>query len=146
MNEKLTELLETWKGDSEIDLTNPGRALLDIPKLHSKYLDILSSYREGLRKLEVDLKRLRKVKWEYYMGRLDEETLRSNNWEAFPYVLIKSDVGIYLDGDSDLGRYYNRKAFYEEMIECCISIMKELNSRTYQLKAYIDYEKFIGGV
>ena len=39
------ELLEMWNKDSEIDRTEPGKALLDIPKLHSKYLAILSRHR-----------------------------------------------------------------------------------------------------
>ena len=42
---KLDELLEEWRKDSDIDRTEPGKALLDIPKLHSKYLNILSRHR-----------------------------------------------------------------------------------------------------
>ena len=42
---KLDELLEEWRKDADIDRTEPGKALLDIPKLHSKYLNILSRHR-----------------------------------------------------------------------------------------------------
>ena len=42
---QLEELLEMWRKDSDIDRTEPGKALLDIPKLHSKYLNILSKHR-----------------------------------------------------------------------------------------------------
>ena len=35
---QLEQLLEMWKSDCDIDRTEPGKALLDIPKLHSKYL------------------------------------------------------------------------------------------------------------
>jgi hypothetical protein len=32
---KLDDLLLMWAKDAEIDRTEPGKALLDIPKLHS---------------------------------------------------------------------------------------------------------------
>ncbi len=35
---KLDEVLQMWTADSNIDRTEPGKALIDIPKLHSKYL------------------------------------------------------------------------------------------------------------
>lgn len=138
------KVLNEWKIDSKIDLTNPGNALIDIPKIHSKYLNILSEYRMNLRKIELDIKRMKKTKWEYYTGRMDEKTLQENGWEPFPYTL-KSDISLYMDSDDDLYRLSVRKCVYEEVIEICVSILKELNSRTYQLRAYIDYEKFISG-
>ena len=42
---KLDELMVEWEKDSQIDRTEPGKALLDIPKLHSKYLNILSRHK-----------------------------------------------------------------------------------------------------
>jgi hypothetical protein len=38
------------------------------------------------------------------------------------------------------------KAYHDEIVELCTSILKELNSRTYQLRSLIDWEKFIGGM
>jgi hypothetical protein len=143
-DDPIKSLLEAWKEDCKIDLTNPGGALLDIPMLHSKYLNILSEYRNRLRILEIKIKTTKKVRWEYYMGRMDEDTMKKYDLEPFPYIL-KSDVSLYIDSDEELTKLQVRRAFYEEMIENCISIMKELNSRTFQLKAYIDYEKFING-
>ena len=32
------KILEMWEKDSEIDRTEPGRELTNVPKLHSKYL------------------------------------------------------------------------------------------------------------
>ena len=42
---QLDELLEMWRTDSIIDRTEPGKALINIPQLHSKYLNILSRHR-----------------------------------------------------------------------------------------------------
>jgi len=142
---KLDDLLATWAKDSEIDRTEPGKALLDIPKLHSKYLNILSNHRLLVRDAEFKYNRIKKIKWEYYTGKLDDDELKKHGWEPFPFVL-KSDITTYLDADEDMNRYLAQKLMHEEIVEVCNSILKELNSRTYQLRSFIDWEKFIQGI
>lgn len=141
---KLEELIEEWSKDSQIDRTEPGRELLEIPKLHQKYLKILSHYRQGIRKAESKYAKMKKIKWEYYTGKLDVEQLKEYGWEPFQFVL-KSDISTYLDADDDLIKLMEAKAFYQEIVSCCEAIMKELHSRTFQLRSFIDYEKFIQG-
>jgi hypothetical protein len=142
---KLDELLTEWSKDSNVDRTEPGRALLDIPKLHSKYLNILSHYRLLIKEADFKLSKMRRLKWEYYTGKLDQETLDKYNWQPFPYVL-KSEVTTYLESDEDINKIIAQRSVYQEIVECCESIMKELHSRTFQLRSFIDYEKFIQGV
>jgi len=143
--ERLEKLLEMWEEDSVIDYTEPGRALLDIPKLHSKYLNILSRHRLLSKQAEMSFYKMRNLKKDYYSGRLDEETLEKYNWEQFPFTVLKTDISNYLDGDDDVNKSKAKMVIHNEIIEVCTSIMKELHSRTYQLKSYIDYEKFIQG-
>ena len=141
----LDEVLEEWRKDSDIDRTEPGKALLDIPKLHSKYLNILSNHRLLIRDCEFKYNRMKKIKWEYYTGKMDDEALKKHGWEPFPYIL-KSDITTYMEADEDLNRYVAQRMLHEEIVEVCNSILKELNSRTYQLRSFIDYEKFIQGI
>jgi len=143
--ERLEKLLEMWEVDSNIDYTEPGRALLDIPKLHSKYLNILSRHRLLLKQAEMSFYKTRNLKKDYYSGRLDEETLEKYKWEQFPYIILKTDINSYLEGDDDINRCKAKMTIHNEIIEVCTAIMKELHSRTYQLKSYIDYERFIQG-
>ncbi len=142
---KLDDLLVMWAKDAEIDRTEPGKALLDIPKLHSKYLNILSSHRLLIRDAEFKYNRMKKIKWEYYTGKLDDDDLKKYGWEPFPFVL-KSDITTYLDSDEDLAKYMAQKRIHEEVVEVCQSIMKELNNRAWELKSFIDWEKFIQGI
>jgi hypothetical protein len=142
---KLDDLLAMWAKDAEIDRTEPGKALLDIPKLHSKYLNILSSHRLLIRESEFKYNRMKKIKWEYYTGKLDDDELKKYGWEPFPFVL-KSDITTYLEADEDLTKYLAQKKMNEEIVEVCQSIMKELSARTFQLKDFITWEKFIQGV
>jgi hypothetical protein len=142
---KLDEVLQMWASDSVIDRTEPGKALIDIPKLHSKYLNILSSHRLLAKEAEFQYNKWRKLKWEYYTGRLDEDELKSRGWEVFPFTL-KSEINTYLEADEDVNKYLARKLLHEEIVEVCQAIIKELNARTFQLRDYISWEKFIQGV
>lgn len=139
------ELLEMWKKDAEIDRTEPGRALLEVPKLHSKYLAILSRHRLMAKDAEFKYNKMKRLKWEYYTGKLDEDTLRKYGWEPFPFVL-KSDITTYMDSDDDIRKYLAQKMLHEEVIELCTAILKELNNRTWELRSFIDWEKFIQGI
>ena len=142
---QLDDLLEMWRQDSDIDRTEPGKALLDIPKLHSKYLNILSRHRLLSKEAEFKYNKMKKLKWEYYTGKLDDDELKKHGWEPFPFVL-KSDITTYLESDEDMSKYLTSKTLHDEIVDVCGSILKELNSRTYQLRSFIDWEKFIQGV
>ena len=142
---QLEDLLEMWRQDSEIDRTEPGKALLDIPKLHSKYLNILSRHRLLAKEAEFKYNKWKKLKWEYYTGKLDDDELAKYGWSPFPFVL-KSDITTYLESDEDLNKYQAQKVMHDEVVDICQSILKELNSRTFQLRDFIAWERFIQGV
>jgi hypothetical protein len=142
---KLDELLNMWAKDSVIDRTEPGKELINIPQLHSKYLNILSRHRLLVKEAEFKYNKMKKIKWEYYTGKLDDEQLEYHGWKPFPFVL-KSEITTYFESDEDLNRLTAQKMLYEEMVEVCQSILKELHSRTFQLKEFITWERFIQGV
>ena len=48
--------------------------------------------------------------------------------------------------NEDLNRLTAQKMLHEEIVEVCSSILKELHSRTFQLKEFITWERFIQGV
>jgi hypothetical protein len=142
---KLDELLNMWAADSVIDRTEPGKALINIPQLHSKYLNILSRHRLLAKEADFKYSRMKKIKWEYYTGKLDDDQLQQHGWEPFPFVL-KSEITTYFESDEDLNRLTAQKMLHEEIVEVCQSILKELNSRTFQLRDFIAWERFIQGV
>lgn len=143
--EKIDEIMSMWTSDSNIDKTEPGKEILNIPKLHAKYLKILSHHRMLILDCEFKYNKMRKLKWEYYSGKMDEETLRKYNWEPFQFTL-KSEIQTYLDADDDLQKISAKKKMNEEIVDVCIAIMKELNARTFQLRDYISWQKFIQGI
>ena len=142
---QIDDLLALWQKDSVIDRTEPGKELVNIPQLHSKYLNILSRHRLLVKEAEFKYNKMKKVKWEYYTGKMDDATLKHYGWEPFPFIL-KSDITTYLDSDEDLNKFLANKAMHEEIVDVCNAILKELNSRTFQLRDFIAWERFIQGV
>jgi predicted nucleotidyltransferase len=87
---------------------------------------------------------MRKVRLDYYGGRMSQEELQEYGWEPFSFVL-KSDVNAYLEADEHLIKLLEKKVYHEEAVSVIESIMSELKSRTFQLRDFIGWEKFIGG-
>ena len=144
--EKLENIMKLWEGDSIIDSTEPGKELLKIPQLHNKYLKILVGHRLAIKRLNFDYAKMRRLKEEYYNGSLSKEELDENGWEPF-LLNIKTKQGVerYLESDQQLIKLLEKKIYHDEAISVCESILQELKSRTFQLRDYIQWERFIGG-
>jgi hypothetical protein len=106
----------------------------------------LVKHRLAIKRLNFDYARMRRLKEEYYGGSLSQEELEENGWEPF-LLNIKTKQGVerYIEADAQLIKLLEKKIYHEEAIAVCESIMQELKSRTYQLKDYIQWERFIGG-
>jgi len=140
----IEQLIEEWAKDSVIDETEPGKELLRIPKLHAKYVSQITAHSIALKMKELDYRILRKRKMEYYTGRLDQKQLQELGLEPFRFVL-KQDLSTYLDADPDLIALEKKQISNREAITFCQSVAKELVSRTYQIKAHAEWERFIAG-
>lgn len=144
--ETIQDLLKMWESDVKFDQTQPDRELARIGSLHSKYLTILSEHRQAMKHVEHKYFRIRKLKWEYYTGKLngDKATLEKYGWDPFMFTL-KAEVPSYLEADKDLQGILIQKGLHEEIVEVCQSILKELQSRTYQIRDFITWQRFLQG-
>ena len=142
----LEDLMSIWAEDSVIDETEPGRAMAKIPILHAKYLRILSYHNLMVKKLHNDYQRTKLLKWEYYKGNLNNpEDLKEHNLEPMVKNIMRQDIPMYLDGDNDLNKILLKKVMNQEIADAATSILKELHSRTFQIKSIIEWERFTGG-
>ena len=66
-------------------------------------------------------------------------------WEPFQFTL-KSDINTYLEADNDLIKLLEKKIYHEEVVSVIESIMAEIKQRTWQLRDYISWEKFVAGI
>jgi Recombination, repair and ssDNA binding protein UvsY len=142
---KIEEIRELWDQDSIIDKTEIGNESLKIPKLHAKYIRILSDERLLLRKLETDLKVLKRDKYEFYtMGPTKEQ--KELGWDLPARgMVLKQDINIYMDADKQIIDLTLRIGMQQEKVELLDSIIKSIMNRGYQLKTALDFIKFTFG-
>jgi hypothetical protein len=139
-------LMDMWSKDSPYDDTEPGKELIRIPLLHSKYLNILHHHKLILAKVSYDYNKMKAIKWQYYNGKLNNtEDLAHYGWPPLLGTIIRQDVPMHLDADDDLNKLSMKKIVHSEIVDYCIAVLKEIHSRTFQLKAFIEWERFAGG-
>ena len=139
-------LMEEWSKDSKVDETEPGRELAKISSLHSKYLRILTHHNLVCKKLMSDYQKLKKIKWEYYSGDLNNpEDLAQYKLQPIMKKILRQDIPTYLDSDTELNEILIKKMIHQETVDFCGSVLKELNNRTFQLNGLIKWEMFAGG-
>lgn len=143
-------LFDDIKKMAEIDLkfneTDLDAESLRIPQLHGKYLNLLYDEKLVLRKWRNELNSLIKLKWEYYTGKMSEEQLKDLNWQPFELRILKQDIELYMESDTDLIQKKDRVFVQEEKVLYLESIIKMISNRQYHIRDAITWRKFINGV
>lgn len=143
---KLDEIQNEWKQDSFIDETNLGKASSKTPQLHAKYLNMLSTARLQSRRAEGEYQRLRRLKYRYFRGELSRQELDDLGWDQYQGVKpIKNEMDEYLSTDEELLVCQDKLEYYRTVVYQLESIMKSIQSRTWDIKNSIEYMKFLNG-
>lgn len=142
----LEQLLQEWEKDSIIDSLEPGKEQIRIPNLHGKYLRILSECKLLAKKFDQEYKNEIKIKWNYYNGNYntDKEILAKLQLPPFKFIL-KANIDVYLESDPDLSQIKAKKDYYDVLISACEMILNELKNRVWELRSYIEWERFVRG-
>lgn len=143
---KLEQIFDLWSIDSKIDYADLGGEALKISELHNKYFKILSNERLVLKKYESDYKSLKLAKYEFFLMGPTKET-HQKGWELPPSgKVLKSDIETYIEADKDIVEAVLRIAIQKEKLELLESIIKTISNRNWNLRLYVDWEKFKAGI
>lgn len=143
---KIDDIMDSWAIDAQIDDSELGKESLKIPTLHHKYFKMFSAEGLLLKKLEYEYKTLYKQKYEYYMGVLDEETLRDKQWNPNPLKILKQDLPTYIDSDPDIQTIQIKIDIQKQKLSFLESVIKTITNRGFLIKNAIDWERFkVGG-
>lgn len=144
---KLSEIQSMWKVDCLINELNLGGEAANVPKLHSKYLELLLNSKLQLRKAESEYLRLRRNKKNWYLGELSEEELKELGWT--PYLKkrpMKSDLDELISTDDEVIKQQDKYEYIKTMIFALDAIMKSISSRGWDIKTTLEYVKYTGGM
>ena len=101
----LDEIKLEWEKDCEVDDIELDKSSLEVPKLHAKYSDMLSSKILLLKKYNQDYNELLKYKWLWYTGKLDDDQRQKLGWQSDPFdglKIMKNDFNYFFNADNDL--------------------------------------------
>ena len=138
----LDDVQHEWTIDSKIDPELLDEESIKIPQLHSKYLKYLSDVKLLKIKKEMEYRVLLRDKFEYYTGKADEEVYKE---KPFDLKILKQDLSLYMDSDSEIQELSARINYYEEIMFFLEKVLHCLNNRGFQIKNSIDWQKFMQG-
>lgn len=143
---KLSDIQSEWTKDSGINELELGREATKVPTLHSKYLVILSNVKLQIRKAESDYNNLRRLKYRYYRGEMTEQELIDNEWIQYQgNKPLKNEMDEFLQYDEELNKLVDKVEYYKTVIYTLEQILRSINSRTWDIKSAIEWNKFTNG-
>jgi hypothetical protein len=122
--------------DCKIDKNKIDRKAAEIPVIAAKYLRFLAKEKIKLKALEQQRSMVYRERYAYYGGYADE---------CYQYVLQKSEIKIFLDGDKDLLEIAARVEMQKASTEYLTGVVDILNRMGFSIKNWIDYQKFQSG-
>lgn len=142
---KLEDIHSEWARDAAIDDTELDRVAGETPRLHSKYLRMMSDERMVLKKLEADLAELVQAKTDRLSGNMSAEDLAARGWHPEPRRLSQVQIGPILEADHEVVNLKLRISLQREKVDCLDSIMKMILGRNYVVTNMVNWKKFING-
>lgn len=137
---------QQWSEDVKIDITRLSDEIMKTPQLHSKYLDLLMEAKMKHRKAEMAYYEMKGVRSSYYKGEMTREQLQHYGWPQYQGIKpIKSSMGELLETDTVLMDLDSKRKYWMFIMEGLESIMKSIHSRTFDVRALVDYQKFVSG-
>lgn len=135
-----------WSSDCVIGSDDLAKESVKISALHGKYSTFLVKERSLYSKYNEKRKMLLKQLYRYYSGKGNNTTfLTEIQMKPFKDSLEKQEVKMYVEADPKMVAVNIKLAETENAIKYLEDILKHIHSRGYNIKAAIDYLRFIHG-
>ena len=144
----LDEIKAEWKKDVEIDDIELDKSSLDFPKLHAKYSELLTNNIISLKNLQFKYQILRKDKWLWFNGKLDDDRIKELGWNPDPFdglKIMKNDMNVFFDADPDLQKIRAQIEYLTEVVDFIKRCMDNITWRHQTIKNTIEWRKFMAG-
>ena len=144
----LDEIKLQWEKDCEVDNIELDKSSLEVPKLHAKYSDMLSSKILLLKKYNQDYNELLKYKWLWYTGKLDDDQIQTFGWKTDPFdglKIMKNDFNYFFNADNDLKTLKAKIEYLEVTVDFLKRCMDNITWRHQTIKNTIEWRKFMAG-
>ena len=142
----LEEVVENWKRDAVPDPAKLDKELFKTPFLHAKYLEYYVAFKVRLTQAEDKYRRMTNVKRRYFRGEFTQDELQQRGWEQWQGLKASgSELNMLLESDSDMCDLAAKVSNNKTAVATLEYIMKQIQSRDYTLKNYLDYNRYVSG-
>ena len=144
----LEQLHAEWKSDSQIEFNKLDVSSVETPKLHAKYLELLSTYKLRLKDAEFKQKELMLLKWKWYQGKMSHEEVVKLGWDPDPFDglrILKGEMQHYVEADPELVASEAKMAYLNTMIETLKEILESIKWRHQTIRNALEWKKFEAG-
>lgn len=146
----LEQILEQWKKDCEIDDVELDKSSKDTPKLHAKYVELLSLAKLQKHRKEMEFKKLLKDKFMWYNGKLDKAAIDEKGWEYDPFngltKPMKSDMDYFYESDPHIQTLQSQIEYWKTVIDTLSEIVSNITWRHQTIGNMIKWRQFTSGV
>ena len=145
----LEQVLEHWKKDCEIDDMELDKSSRETPKLHAKYVELLSMAKLQKQRKEMEFKKLLKDKFMWYNGKLDKQTMDDKGWEYDPFdgmtKPLKSDMDYFYEADPQIQALQSQIEYWKTVIDTLSEIVSNITWRHQNIGNMIKWRQFTSG-
>lgn len=140
------ELHDEWAHDARLTPESLELDAINTPLLHGKWWKYYNSHKMALKKLDSDYAILYKHKYDWYLGKMDDETRKSLGWAIQPLKILKEALSVYINADADIIALTTKRTMLEEKLRFIESVIKEIQNRGFHIKNYVEFMKWKQGM
>lgn len=138
--EEIKALADEELGIDEYTLDSEA---LRTPRLHSRWLDLLSTASVTAKQMQNFQKKLYLERWKYYSGTATDKYYAEHG--ILHVKILKTELPMYLDADELLCEAKELLEIVEQTVAFCEKCVKEVSARTFHIKSAIEWRRFTAG-
>lgn len=139
----LDKLQELWKQDCVIDSDLYCEESIKIPQLHQRYLEFYNTYSLMKKEKEGEFNALRKDKWIYYKGKAPSQVYKEMPFDL--KLTTKEEIWMFIDADEEIRKLRYKIDYIEQVLYFLENVLKQINTRNFQIKNAIEWTKWKEG-
>jgi len=142
--DKLEKLKEEIKEETYLsEYMDLKKASLDIPYLHSKYLQKCEGQRMLSSMVEDQVNILYLKKRMYYLGKADPNTYKA---KPLDNTILKSDVDMWIKADEEYINLTQKLKFEQSILKILEETVSRISRHSFYINNYVDLLKFENGI
>jgi len=140
----LENLQEMWKTDSIIDTEKYGEESVRIPQLHMRYMEFFNTFSLMKKDRESEMRMMVRDKWVFYKGKAPASVYKEVPFDL--KLTTNDEIKMFIAADDEVRKLQLKIDYIEQTIFFLDGVLRQINSRNYQIKNAIEWERFQSGM